>query len=287
MISYIERARTGLSSGWRWLTTGVLTVVGGTALMAIAVVGLLASGRMPSNYKEALLHPTDAAFFFLINGLMFACYILALAGSARLVQHKRPADLTGGWDWRLFGVGAAIWLSCLVVNAGVDFLLQPRGFTWNPHWGGVGFVLFALLGLGVQTFAEELVFRGFLTQALLLAFKRPAPAAVLSGVVFGLLHIPNGGPQFVNAVIFGTVASLIAIRLGGIAFTFGVHLANNLFASAVVVSADDVFRGAPALVTQSTSGLLWVDVAIGAASLAVTAFVVYRVITPRLAASTI
>jgi membrane protease YdiL (CAAX protease family) len=77
--------------------------------------------------------------------------------------------------------------------------------------------------------------------------------------LFGSLHIPNGYAQAFAAAALGIVASLIAIRTGGIAFTFGMHLINNLFGAVVVVSADDVFKGLPALITQNTPFLTWWD----------------------------
>jgi membrane protease YdiL (CAAX protease family) len=113
----------------------------------------------------------------------------------------------------------------------------------------------------VQTLTEEWIFRGWLTQALLLATKRPAPTALLSGVLFAALHIPNGWPQAASALVFGVVTALIAMRTGGIAFTWGMHVVNNLFGAAVVVSANDVFKGAAGLITQNTPRLQWADVA--------------------------
>ena len=97
----------------------------------------------------------------------------------------------------------------------------------------------------VQTFTEEFIFRGFVTQGILLVLRRPLPAACVSGLVFGAMHIPNGWPQAINAVWFGIICALIAIRTGGIALTSGIHLANNYFGAMGVVSGGDVFKGQP------------------------------------------
>ncbi len=114
----------------------------------------------------------------------------------------------------------------------------------------------------MQTFTEELIFRGWLTQGLLLWTRRPAVAAVIAGLLFGLLHIPNGLPQAAGATLFGVAMSLVAIRTGGIAFTWGLHLVNNLLGAVVVVSSGDVFAGAPGLFTQTTPQLMWWDAAV-------------------------
>ena len=142
----------------------------------------------------------------------------------------------------------------------------------------------ALAAIAVQTFAEEYIFRGYLTQGLFLAFKHPLPAAVVSGLVFGSVHIPNGASQALNAVVFGFICAMIAIRTGGIALTWGLHLANNYFGAVVVVSANDAFKGSPGIFTQNTPQLTWWDLFLGVVALAGMLWLIFR--RPYFAANT-
>jgi len=114
-------------------------------------------------------------------------------------------------------------------------------------------------------FAEEFIFRGYLTWAILLTLKKPLLAAV-SGLLFGALHIANGVPQAINALLFGIICSLIAIRMGGIALTSGIHMINNCFGAVMAVSARDVFKGSSGFVAQNAPQLMWWD--LGLSSLA-------------------
>jgi len=114
------------------------------------------------------------------------------------------------------------------------------------------------------------------TPAWVVAFRRPLPAALLSGLILGAVHIPNGAPQAASATVFGVLLALIAIRTRGIAFTTGLHLVNNLFGAVVVVSAGDVFRGSPGLISQNTPHLMWWDMAVGSVLLLVVAITVLR-----------
>jgi len=82
------------------------------------------------------------------------------------------------------------------------------------------------------------------------------------------VHAANGVPQALNAVAVGAVFALIAMRTGGIAMTWGLHLANNFWGAAVIVSTDDVFKGAPGLIVQNTPQLVWWDLCAGIAALA-------------------
>jgi len=274
MTSYLDYARRGRNAWWRYLLTIALALAVGIALEVAIVIGLILMHLAPREFATELLKPAHPVVFFAGNGVAFAVILAAFAAAIRLVQKKTPADVIGEWRWGRFAAGLGLWTACLVLLTLADFLIRPGGFSWTASGRTPALALASLFGLGVQTFAEEFVFRGYLTQGLLLATKRPAPAAILSGLVFGAMHIPNGGPQWANATLFGFVAALIAIRTGGIAFTFGVHLINNLFGAVVVVSAGDVFNGAPGLVTQSTPGLMWWDVGLGAAMLAVPAWII-------------
>jgi len=170
--------------------------------------------------------------------------------------------------WRL--------LIALVAITAIDYVLQPGGFTLTIARLTPAFLATVIVCLIVQTFAEEFIFRGYLAQSLLLATKRPVIASVIAALAFGALHIPNGIPQAVNATVMGVVFSLIAMRTGSLAFGWGIHLVNNLFGAVVVVSANDVFSGTPAVLTQNTPGLMWWDTIAGIAVMAIVCFLVMK-----------
>lgn len=276
MDTYLEYARRGRNTWWRYLLT-IMAALAITALVVVAVSAALVFGHlMPAEIATDLQKPTHPVVFFAGNGLSFAAIVAGFVVAMRLIQRKTVADVVGEWRWSRFAMGFIVWTACLVGLTLADAVIRPSGFRWTATAETPALAVAALFGLGVQTFAEEFVFRGYLTQGLLLATKRPLPAALLSGALFGALHIANGVPQCINATIFGVVAALIAIRTGGIAFTWGLHLINNLFGAVIVVSASDVFNGSPGLVTQTTPGLTWWDLALGLAALAVPVWLTMR-----------
>jgi membrane protease YdiL (CAAX protease family) len=226
------------------------------------LVGLTLAKLLPADIATELVEPGHIAVFFGGTGVLFGALTVAFALAIRLIHGKRFRDVAGVWRWTLVMRGAALWLAVCILAAIGDYLIEPHGFRLTASGATLTLVIWVLPSLAVQTFAEEFIFRGYLTQALFLATRRPLVTAMLSGLAFALLHIPNGWPQAASAAAFGAVTALIAIRTGGIAFTFGLHLANNVFGAVIVVSANDVFRGAPALVTQSTPDLMWLDAAV-------------------------
>jgi membrane protease YdiL (CAAX protease family) len=284
MTSFLDYARRGRTDWWRYLLVWVIAVVRGLFLGVVVLLVLQFSGLAGGDITTEMVKPSHPALFFGANGVVFAAITFWFGFAAWLIQHKRFGDIVGRWSWRLFLIGGGLWLAIQTVGSLVDYALAPHDFRVSAGPGTGVLAVSALLGLGAQTFAEEFVFRGYLTQSLLLALKRPLPAAILSGLIFGSLHIPNGTPQAINAVIFGIVTALIAMRTGGIAFTFGLHMVNNFWGAVVVVSASDVFKGSPGLFTQTSPQLLGWDVAIGAVALAAVGLLVRmrtEPITPR------
>ncbi|ESQ84133.1 hypothetical protein AEAC466_10325 [Asticcacaulis sp. AC466] len=275
-MTYLDIAARGKNNLWRYIVAWPLALVFWLIfvlllLMPVTLMHLIRPEQLQA--ESAGDHPI---LFFALQGVVFAGLIAGFTIAALLMHRKRFTDLCGNWSWRQVGIGAAVWLAILIVGTLIDWGLAPKGFKITAGALTPALVLTTVVCLAVQTFAEEFIFRGYLTQSLLLASKQPVIAAAISALVFGALHIPNGTPQAVNATVMGFVLALIAIRTGSLALGWGLHFINNLFGAVVVVSANDVFKGTPALFTQNTPDLLWVDTAFGLIALAVVALLVFK-----------
>ena len=276
MATYVAYAARGENSWWRYLlgvAFALFLAIAGPSLVILAMVLLR---RWPADLMATVQDPGHPVAFFTFNGLLFLAVLAAFAVSARVVQRKRFGDVLGAWRWRDFGAGLGIWIVALVCATLLDLAIAPKGFHFAATAQTPALALVAGLALAAQTFAEEFVFRGYATQGLLLGTRRVAPTAILSGLMFGALHIPNGAPQAVSATIFGVLLAVIAIRTGSIAFTYGLHLVNNLFGAVIVASSNDAFRGTPALFSQNTPQLMWWDTVVGAVALVAVVFIVLR-----------
>ena len=263
--TFLECAARGKTAWWRYLTVCVLafliTIVIGAGDHTLPTQVL---HGLPKNFAAELLQPSHPLVFFVGTGAIFGILLAGVVIAMALLQNKHFGDVVGLWKWKMFFWGFALWSAVAIVASVLDFLIAPHSFRITATEGTLGLAMWALLGLSVQTFTEEFIFRGYLTQGFLLATKQPLAAAILSGLLFGALHLPNGPPQAVVAVLFGIVMSLVAIRTGGIAFSFGLHLMNNFFGAVIMVSADDVFKGSPGVISQNTPQLLWWDVGVTA-----------------------
>jgi membrane protease YdiL (CAAX protease family) len=275
-MSFLDYAARGRNAGWRYGLALVLACVIAIVAGVLILLPIQVAGLLPKDWMTAAQDPGQPVSFFLFTGAVFGLLLFGLALAVRWVHNKRAADLLGWWSWRLFGLGSAIWLIALAAAALIDFAIAPSGFRFTASAETPTLAVAALVGLAMQTFAEEYIFRGHITQGLLLATGKPLPTALLSGVIFGAVHLPNGAPQAASAAVFGILLALIAIQTRGIAFTSGLHLANNLFGAVVLVSGGDAFRGSPGLFSQNTPHLMWWDTVVGSVALALVALLVHR-----------
>ncbi len=118
-------------------------------------------------------------------------------------------------------------------------LLPPLALTDNPgQW--LRFLPLALLGILIQTGAEELVFRGYLQSHLAARFGRPLVYLLLPSLLFGYAHYNAeelGRDAWIvvaSAGLFGLVAADLVQRTGSLGLAWGLHFANNVLAILVV-----------------------------------------------------
>jgi membrane protease YdiL (CAAX protease family) len=266
-MTYVAYASRGENALWRYVVGFIGALLLAVVIAVAVIVGLQLFHLFPPEFARDIQDPAQPAKFYPANGAVFGLLLLSFIVMARIVHKKSFGDIVGYWRWAAFGQGLVIWIAVLLAGAAVDLLIDPAGFRITASDQTPRLAAVALGGLAIQTFAEEFVFRGYLTQGLLIATRRTLPTVLISGVLFGAMHIPNGLPQAVSATVFGFVLAWLAIKTGGIAFTYGLHLANNVFAAVVLISSGDAFHGSPGLITQNTPGLMWWDVGLGALGL--------------------
>ncbi|MEL6586363.1 MAG: type II CAAX endopeptidase family protein [Pseudomonadota bacterium] len=160
--------------------------------------------------------------------------------AATKTLHKRPIlTLFGPRHWRGFGAAAVVCIGVFTVS--VLTIPSPFDITRNtPNDIFLIFLVPALLGILVQTGAEEVLFRGYLQQQFAARFRNPIMWMVVPSVMFGLLHWDptSAGDNAIWIVAATTVFGLVAADLtrvtGSIGAAWGFHFVNNCIAMLVV-----------------------------------------------------
>jgi len=187
-------------------------------------------------------------------GLLFTFVGMALGAFAAVHWvHKRSiASLFGprALVLRDFAAGVGLFMlvtipSALIVLALVD--VTP-GVAWST-W--LVFLPLALLGLLIQTGAEEILFRGYLQQQLAARFLTRWVWMVLPSILFGLVHyapaeMGDSAWLLVFATgFFGLLLADLTARSGSIGLAWGLHFANNFVAMLIFTTGEALDGLAP------------------------------------------
>lgn len=285
---YPQLLRTDRVPWWQpllGLLLFVLTLVSGAvAVILAALVVASLTGTVDDPFSDTALSP-DTAIGLLANNLVIAVMVPA-ALIAVLVVHRRPvgllASVTGRVRWSL--LGRLLVLASVVVVAffAASFLLPSSSSTEVsvPAAGTlVGLLAVIAFTTPLQAAAEEVGFRGYLSQALAAWFSRPVVGTAVAGAVtaglFALAHGVQDVWLFGDRLAFGLVASWLAWRTGGLEAPVALHVANNMVSLAFTASTGSLEDS----LTAST--LEWQFAAVDVAMMLAYAALVHRFVTRR------
>jgi membrane protease YdiL (CAAX protease family) len=106
----------------------------------------------------------------------------------------------------------------------------------------------AIFLLPIQTSCEELLFRSYILQGIKMRTKKNSVAVLISGLMFGAIHIGNpeiakiGYHIIVYYMLVGVFLALISLFDNGIELALGYHAANNVFAALMITNNWQAFQ---------------------------------------------
>ena len=227
-------------------------------------------GNVPASWvftKHHLFDLYEASRFlgferlFLLEMLPFFGVLFVFLIAARWI-HKVPF-----MDWisqrQVPSINRALfsflfWGIFLVMSVGIQGVLNPDALHWNYQparfFTSLGWLICLL---PFQVLAEELLFRSYILQGLTARLKNPWIAVIISGVMFGAMHL--GNPEVMESgyallgvyALLGIFLALITCLDGGIELAFGFHFANNFFSGILLTSKDQALQ-LPALYSSDS-----------------------------------
>ncbi len=162
---------------------------------------------------------------------------VVLLAVVRFLHRRSPLwlwSVSPGVRWRYL---LACWLLSLPLF-GLGLLASGISM-WQPQQGAVWWLLAIVLTAPLQAVAEEVLFRGYLLQALGMAVRNEVFAVVASALLFAVFHGVQNGWLFASRFAFGLIAGLLVVRTGGLEAPIAAHVTNNLlaFGAAVLTSS--------------------------------------------------
>lgn len=244
--AFVAPARTRPET-WRLLLGLMLT--GAVYMLGIGLlylILLLVSGPDGAQRWMLAVAEADQPTGTLLLLSTFAGMALGPMLAARILHRRSGLSLFGGPPgqlWFHFAIAALITAAVYVV-----FSLLPDAGVAEPQpnlelgiWAS--FLPLAMVGVLLQTGAEEVLFRGYIQQQLAARFRSPLAWMVLPSVVFGLAHFQpdlmgdNTWLIVIGAGLFGLIAADLTAATGSIGAAWGLHFANN--AAAILFLATD------------------------------------------------
>jgi len=235
--TFVSPAR-GRPQIWR-LVLGLVICVLAMVLWLAALFGLLVLfiGQQEAlGLLQGMAEPTTPRATLLLLAT-FVGMALGPVVAVRLLHRRRAGSLIGrrgrtvrhflvalGTTGAIYGLTLAVWT--------VQFDGEPN----LPPDLWLTLLPLALLGVLVQTGAEELLFRGYLLQQLAARFASPLIYMLVPSLLFGMLHFDpatmgaNAWAVVGSTAFFGLIAADLTVVTGTIGAAWGLHFANNVVA---------------------------------------------------------
>lgn len=236
---YLDLGRDGKASHGRYALGLLVVILGGTLASVVmgVVVGIVWRAATESPFLPLLL------VYGFIN-VTFACFLAMQWLVIRKIHHRPLRSLITGaprvsmariaTGAVLFGV-AAVVAELIVLGIAVAF----DGWEVLPRLAYLDADFFWLIPLAVlltpiQTTAEELLFRGHLAQWIGRGIRRPWLLCLITGLLFGMVHLANPEMAFgpvpvgLTYVGIGILLMAVSIRDGTAELAIGAHAINNL-----------------------------------------------------------
>jgi membrane protease YdiL (CAAX protease family) len=232
----VERRSPPERQRWKpWMAWAALVAAFAGALMGALIIGVIGSAAGSSFTDPS---PAVSISATIVQDLSFIGAALLFAGIvARPLPEQFGLRRTRFWPavgwiaaaFAAFYVFTLVWVSILGVSPDDTKL---------PDELGVKDSTFALLAVAflvsvVAPMAEEFFFRGFFYGALR-NWKGPWPAAILTGLVFGAIHVGSAEAAFLLPLgFFGFALCLLRERTGSLYPGIALHCMNNSLAFGV------------------------------------------------------
>ena len=246
-MSFVSNAFIGKNSFIRYFG-GILIIIFASQVIGAIPLAVTMAVKMFSGGGELNFdNPTDLSGLGIDQNvnlvLLLIPFIVGLLGIWLVIRllHGRTLKQTitgrAEFAWNRFFSAAGFWLVLLILIGVVNYLLNPGNFVLNfqPDKFFI-LIIIALLLLPLQTAFEEIFFRGYLMQGIIVGSRNLGVALISTSLVFGLLHIFNPEvkefgialalPQY---VILGLIMGIATLMDDGLELALGVHAMNNVF----------------------------------------------------------
>lgn len=237
MQSDTQLQRPGPQLRLRWIWLAWLGLV--FTVLGFVVMGTISQGD-PTPLIERRFGSTSTFAFFVYTAGQAAAALVLMVLARRRGLGLREIGFRGRPAWRdvLYALGG--WFAAFWLYYGVERILGLAGI--RMFWNEAGFfgldsvgrvVVVVIATLVVAPVAEEIIYRGYILQALLARLRAPV-AAALSALIFASIHIGIGLGLALYIFLGALILAYLYVRFRNIYACILMHLLNNVVAYIVI-----------------------------------------------------
>jgi len=251
-MKFIEQGKLGENKITQYLFT-----------ILIIISGFITIGQLPyfliifytQNGSSELLVSNDQLInnvglntFFTTLLFPFLVGVFAIAVGVKYI-HKRPfLTSRSKFDFKRFFLSFSLWG---MVSALFLLIMMMSGSKIEFEFDLIKFLILLVISLTllpIQTFFEEVFFRGYLFQGTYLIFKKGWIVVLFTGILFGMLHGANPEVEKIGKFLLiyyiesGIFLGLLALFDEGLELSLGYHAVNNIFAALILTNDWQAFH---------------------------------------------
>jgi len=213
------------------------------AYFTVVVIAALLSALSVSPVLVEVIS-RNAPFAVVLGWMAFAIRffhgrsLLTLVNTEPSINFKRIAQ------------GFLMWGGLILFWLLFDIWLNPEHYVWQfdlVQW--LPLLIASLLLVPIQTSIEELIFRGYIMQALRPLTSYSLIIVIISAGLFSSAHW--GNPEMLrgdfiwgalNYFAWGVIFSVVTLKDNGLELALGIHAANNIVGSIMLAVPDSVLQ---------------------------------------------
>ena len=186
---------------------------------------------------------------WLIVPFLFVALFLVI--HTKFVHKRTVLSIFSGrenFDWKRVLFSFSLLFSILSLFLFIQYLSSDSLIFQFDLQKFIPLFFIAIFLLPIQTSCEELLFRSYILQGIKLRTKKNSIAVLISGIMFGAIHIGNpeiakiGYHIIVYYMLVGVFLALISLFDNGIELALGYHAANNVFAALMITNNWQAFQ---------------------------------------------
>jgi len=206
---------------------------------------------------------------WLVVPFLFVALFLVI--HTKFVHKRTVLSIFSGrenFDWKRVLFSFSLLFSVLSLFLFIQYLSSDSLIFQFDLQKFIPLFFIAIFLLPIQTSCEELLFRSYILQGIKMRTKKNSIAVLISGIMFGAIHIGNpeiakiGYHIIVYYMLVGVFLALISFFDNGIELALGYHAANNVFAALMITNNWQAFQ-TDAVFMDNTDPGMGLDTIIG------------------------